>query len=456
MRGLRTRLRLRDERGVTAIIVAASAVALFGMVALTVDVGFLMIQRRVVVRSVDSGVLAAAQSYAIGEDGAFPAVNDAPAVAQANALAAANEPDVTLPADEYRASFPCEDADLVASLRFPENVGCVTAAYSALQSLFFAPVIGIDRQSEVGWRASAIWGPAGSATPAPMVLDSSVFFPCYTEGDEPEVGTTCAFWFNNESVTAETWGFLNLDQWDVASDASCTSASNARVQEWIRGINVPTLSLRDPPPVFVCRHPGVAAFNPPDGALSQQVGLIKIFPISDPNQEVLGPHRKYAIIGFTALRIDAILQGGAAYGTSGNCSHTTDLNPGDTIDIDMIPGNGCPNGVTQDRHPPDAEVAEAEDQPTLRPQSPGNAPPFEVGVDYQYDETTRVITWNRPFERNVRIRFDWAAAGACGIRDADANARCLILSWAGPQVGGSNPGDGPAVPGGLQAVRLAE
>lgn len=449
MRGMR---RVKDERGITVVVVAVFATAIFGMVALVVDVGFLMIQRRVIVRGVDSAVLAAAQSYAVAEDGAAPAGNDVPAVTQANALARANQPEVVLPADDYQASFPCADADLVSSLRFPESVGCVAATYHAVQSLLFAPVIGIDPESEVGWRAAALWGPAGSATPAPMVLDSNTFFPCYAEGNETEVGARCAFWFDNESVTAETWGFLNLDQWDVPPDASCQSASNARVQEWIQGINVPTLFLRDPPPTFVCRHPGVAAFNPPDGALSQQVGLVKIFPITDPGQEILGSHRKYAVIGFTALRIDAILQGEAAYGTESNCRHTVDLTPGATIDIDLIPtgspGNPCPNGATQDLHPPDVAV----DDPVLT----RGGTTFQEGVHYQYSQETRVITWTNPEQNNIRIDFMWRTAGACGIHTPDANGRCLILSWPGPQVGGSDPGDGPPMPGGLQAVRLAE
>lgn len=446
------RRRLQDERGISAIVIGAFAVALFGMVALVVDVGFLMIERRIVVRGVDAAVLAAAQSYAVNEDGASPGANDAPAMSQANALATANEPDIALPPDEYEASFPCADPDVVASLSFPESVGCVTAAYHAIQSLVFAPVLGIDPESQVGWRATAMWGPAGSAEPAPMALDYSTFFPCYGE-NEPEDGTQCAFWFDNESVTAETWGFLNLDQWDVPPDATCQSASQTRIQEWIQGIDVPTLHLRNPPPTYVCRHPGTAAFNPPDGALEQQIGKIKIFPLTDPDQEILGSHRKYAVIAFTALRIDDVIRGDdpAAFGAGGICRHTRDFLPGDTIDIDLIPtsnqGNPCPDGATQDKVPPEARV----EPPVL---TRGNTT-FQPGVDYEYDPDTRVITWLADAETNVRIEFEWQTAGACGMQQSDPNARCLVLSWAGQQMGGGLPGEGPAVPGALQAVRLA-
>jgi hypothetical protein len=57
----------------------------------------------------------------------------------------------------------------------------------------------------------------------------------------------------------------------------------------------------------------------------------------------------------------------------------------------------------------------------------------------------------------VTISFDWNvdnAYGACGLRDRDANAVCLVASWEGAQVGGSRPGGGRDF--GVRAIRLSD
>src|SRR5688572_13657745 len=63
MRGIRPRmLRFnRDERGVTAVVMAIVAVLLMGLTVLSVDGGQLFMQRRRMVRATDAGTLAAAQ-----------------------------------------------------------------------------------------------------------------------------------------------------------------------------------------------------------------------------------------------------------------------------------------------------------------------------------------------------------------------------------------------------------
>lgn len=58
--------KLRDERGITAVVVAVCMVALFGAAMLTVDAGSLWTTRRTIITGTDAAVLNAAQKFASG------------------------------------------------------------------------------------------------------------------------------------------------------------------------------------------------------------------------------------------------------------------------------------------------------------------------------------------------------------------------------------------------------
>lgn len=80
--------RLSNERGAAAVFVAITLVLLFGFGAFSIDLGNLWRERRHVIRATDAAALAAAQGYALGENGCgtiddeYAEANDSRAVVQ--------------------------------------------------------------------------------------------------------------------------------------------------------------------------------------------------------------------------------------------------------------------------------------------------------------------------------------------------------------------------------------
>ncbi|MBW3595222.1 MAG: hypothetical protein KY391_06550, partial [Actinobacteria bacterium] len=181
-------------------------------------------------------------------------------------------------------------------------------------------------------------------------------------------------------------------------------------------------------------------------ALQNQVGKIKHFPVNDPDAMVRTEGReKYAIIGFVALRVEAVLKGNdpAAVGTpgaSGRCSGTFSFGLNSTFDIDDL---GCDTST--------ATISNL----TLESGNGSKKKVHVEGTDYTFDPASHVISWFGAPTKDVSIAFDWAQAGSegkCGSRAPDPNAICLSASWQGVQVGGSLPGNGADF--GMRAVRL--
>jgi len=111
-----------DQRGVALVLVAASIVALFGMAALTIDVGILMQERRSLQNAADSAALAAAR-HLPGDPSA--------AVAEAERFLLAN-------------GYDDADSKVTVTLQYPYN-GDDEAFQVTVQHeipLAFAPVIG--------------------------------------------------------------------------------------------------------------------------------------------------------------------------------------------------------------------------------------------------------------------------------------------------------------------------
>lgn len=424
-----TRVIHSDERGATVALVAICLLAFMGMVVLVVDVGGLLTLRRRLVTSADSAALAAAQSCA--------KMDPAEAPLKADELATANVPGAV------RALYEHTDCGTGSS-------GEVTTRYNLTRGLTFAPVIGGPAERRVAAQASAIWGPAGGATPVPIEFSVTPLgeLPCAHQ----EIGTECAYWHDNSedfgATDGSNWGFMNLAAWGVDPGASCPNSGASERANWIEGsTDIETKVLTRP--TYVCIDSGHSASSWYE-ALRNQIGRIKFFPVNDPAQMVLTSGKeKYAVVGFTAVRIDQVLKGNdpAAVGTqgaSGRCTGKHSFIPNEEFDLDLL---GC-YGTEPDL------IANLQ----LSKKSGGTATVFQPGTDYSFDTETHVVTWNTNAVKDVAIEFDWSTSGTpgkCGVRKPDPNAVCLVVSWQGIQVGGSLP-DAGNPDFGLRAVRLSK
>jgi Putative Flp pilus-assembly TadE/G-like len=430
---LTSRLRqVNDEHGAVAVMVALSLIGLLGMLVLTVDMGGMLTMRRRMVAASDSAALAGAQSCAEQ----FP--NEARS--QADAFATDNEPAAI---NVGYSTAGCSDL---------QSSGTVSVNYHAPIDLQFAPVLGLPNRTTVGASATAEWGPAGGVGALPIVISlNSGRIPCVWK---PR-GTSCNYWYDNSSTdftNSANWGFLNLSAWGVAPDDPCPNAGTSDRRDWILSIGVPDISIDPSGTSYVCADTGHSNSSWYD-ALTSLIGQIKFFPVNDPSQMILSPpgSEKYAIIGFTALKIVNVLQGNdpAAIGhpgQSGSCAQSIDFTPGQTVDVDSFVGAGCPGGAPTD------SVFNLIVTGTVG----SNTVVFQQPADFTFDPRTHVMTWKRGNKKGVSVSFDWNidnTYGFCGLRKADPNGVCLVADWEGAQVGGTRPGGGQDF--GVRAIRLS-
>lgn len=414
-----------DERGATAAFIAVALVGLLGMVSLAVDGGAMMAKRRGMVNASDAASLAAALSCALR-------AGEGDAVANADSIAASN----VTGADRTSISFnPSCDS----------SFGEVTVLYQTIQELFFAPIVGVEGSKVVGATATAEWGVAGGAeNVTPIELAATQLRACGFP-DLP-IGTECAFWYNNEDFTngAASWGFMNLNHWDVAPAFNCNaSGGSADLGEWIID-GYDGLLLVNNPPTYVCLTTGARAGNW-QRDLESQVGQHKLFPVNDeqrqvdsggsvctPAMEAANACRvdKYYIIAFSDLLIREVLSGSdpRAIGTLGANQHCRVNNftftPNPPTNQYALLASGCLV----------ANVANL----TVTRVGQGN-PVLQPDVDYRFDPLTNVITWLRTDTMRVRIEWDSStpgSAGKCGtlgvdIPRPDPNARCLVVQYNG-------------------------
>ena len=422
--------RLRNERGAVVPIVVLSLIAIFGMVVLAVDVGGLMAKRRTMVNTNDSAALAAARAYAIQEGGALCGGNDGPAGAAADSLAVSN------------AGSEVQTATNVFEPNCTEQT--VHVEYEILQDLFFAPVLGFDDTTEVVAAATAQWGESLGGNPMPVELDPNLTNDCVFVDPEtkqivkPPGPCPDGFWFDNQDLTNSGWGLMNLNSWGVEADENCNNRGGSdQLGEWIMQAGVPNVRLTEIP-TYVCTSDGALSPNW-DTDLKNQEGGIFLFPVNDPDQMIFGPpdsQQKYAIVAFAPMKVDHVYDVGteteAAIGGQSSCiANHFFAGPGATLDLE----NGALGTCTTPRNDIQGLV--------LRPAA-GGAPYREgAGRDYIWAPATSTITWRNPAE-NVRVAFDYRSGGACPGHSFDPNAYCLELSWAGPQLIGTDPepGDG--------------
>jgi Flp pilus assembly protein TadG len=478
MRMIASRLRRvesADEGGAVLVMVAIALVALLGMVVLTVDVGGLAVKRRFMVNANDAAALAAAEAFATQRD--LAAQGDADSLATQNVANAVH--DTSQP--WWTVTF-----GLSGSTCLPTTCGSVTVRYQGNQSLPFAPIIGLGGATAVRAEATAIWGPAGGGSPAPIMvrsdwLGSECAVPVTTTTPAP---VECDFWLNDHDDNGNPlWAWLNLNPlgsanagWNVPRFYNCPNVPSGDRTNWIKGIDVPPLPVNPiPTPTFVCTVSGHASANFAD--MQTQLGKFKVFPINDSMGALAPPGQvdkdgnycppstpctpdKYDVVGFTVLRLDNVMKGNdpAAIGDPGGTgacspSHTFTISgAGKTWDLD---NQAC--NTTGLHYPADLSKLYPKISNSTGTTVFNGGVTGSCGTDYCYDPATKVITWLKAIgAKNATVAWEYVippTKGACGIHASDPNAICLIASWQGPQGGGSNPGGG--VDFGLRAIRLA-
>ena len=342
---MRVRVRLRDDSGATAVIVAILIFALVGMLALAVDGGILWAKYRVVRTANDAAALAAAYSCATGE-------GFASAETAADNIAAANVSDaVSTQAGTYPQGCVVEG-------------GQVTVHFGGEQTLMFGPAIGVSSPRPVAAQATALWGGAGGASNvAPLMLSLDRLSDCdIPDGPGLVEGVSrCFFWWDNgtrndtTALTNAEWGLVDLTTWGVEPWGGCGgNVSQSDVGNWIT-YGYPGSLLIDPSPEYVCRGNGFQG-NALNNDINAQVGEILFFPVNDPQQQVQsggtlcrpdgvdGPCtvQKYAIVGFAALEVVQVWTGQNAQAMCGQ----TSTNNGSLRCLETVWQGFQPGGLT--------------------------------------------------------------------------------------------------------------
>jgi hypothetical protein len=296
-------MRVKDERGVAGVMVAILMVVLLGLVALSLDFGFMFVKRRGMVAANDAAALAFAESCALR-------YGLADAEASADELAVANVSDAN-EAEPYVLEGDCDGS------------GRVTVHYQGQQKLFFAPIVGFDPQATISTEATAAWGPVGGLGGViPVMLSEGRLTTCDIPFVDP--GTVCYFYVDNGAIGNAEWALLNVQPdpslpkfgWDVEDvNYNCPSFSDAELREVINE-GSPFLPLDYPEATYVCRVPGAhtATFRDIEGLEGQE----RLFPVNDPEGQIkrggapapppLTPDF-YNIVGFTKLVIESVMRG---------------------------------------------------------------------------------------------------------------------------------------------------
>jgi Flp pilus assembly protein TadG len=286
-------LRLKDERGASAVVLALVLVVLIGILALSINGGLLLSKYRQVRRASDAGALAAAISCQNQE----PPDPTIAAVDNANQYSAANvDVDPTGPvAQPPRVRFK----DLSGTLVFPQSctgmsAGRVTVQYTVQQSLLFG-----SSPKYVSATATATWGFAGGGPIFPLTVSRNRLSTCGIPDSmtEADIGVTrCAFYFN-QNTTVSTWGLIDLGTWGVSpTDANgCSAGVSSGNQQYVDWYNTqPILNLvHDNPasaPTFVCPTPGnrtvlyATDSNSQNAVVARAVASRKtyMFPVNQP------------------------------------------------------------------------------------------------------------------------------------------------------------------------------
>lgn len=316
MRMNRLFLLVRDESGVSAVIVAICLLVIFGVAALGIDAGGLYARHQHTVVAADAAALAFAEAC-ITSGNPDTAANQ---LATSNGGALRNGP----------AAWPVIGTCNPAS---SSDAGQVTVKYQMQQALHFAPVLGFRSSRAVNATATATWGGSGNAVVPPFEMCANVFpgmggdckttthclFPGFPGPPIPGADETCVLKFPR--LGGGDWGGMNLSNpplppavcqgsspygWNVctANRASCKGASAADAQSWMTNGFGP-LNLNPSGSTWVCADNGQATsvwmiFN------SVLAGQVVCVAVTDPSKQFpLAPASPvaYDVIGFVPIRV---------------------------------------------------------------------------------------------------------------------------------------------------------
>ena len=429
------RSRANEESGAVLVITVLTLVAIIGMLVLTVDVGGLLLKRRAMVNASDAAALAAAQSCADEKDSFSPE-------SRADIYASSNVEGLV-----------AENGGITEIVGCDSTRGHVTVQYSHPQSLFFGGIFGFGDSGSVTTAATAAWGPTAGGYAVPIVLESGYIQGICKIPDGVSIGDTCAMWYNNgdSSLGDANWGYMNLDQWNVASNTNCHNAGSSDRRDWILNDYPTPLILNGSPagsePTYVCNDTGHSTSNWQDLMDRLTVNEIMLFPVNDCEGQLdksggvtpcPSTPDKYDIIGFTKLKVTAVYEGDdpAAVGTAGAngvCAPAISaFTTGQTLSLSSSynTGGGCPPST------PDTVAASSvhilpKNGPEYTQCAPGD---LSASCAYWYDTAARTITWRTAQASDLKVTYGWSmngTAGACGIHPSDPNAICLVTEWQG-------------------------
>jgi Flp pilus assembly protein TadG len=478
---MRGRMKLADEHGATVVIVALSLVAMFGMLVLVVDVGGLLWKRRELVNGSDSAALAVAKSCADEADATIPET-------QSDTYATEN---VTGLGGGDGGIIQMQNCDSGHS-------GFVTVQYHQNQKLYFAQVLGFASTNGVTTKATAAWGPLSGGNVVPIVVESgqlqgtcAIPSPDPVDPNDPPL---CPLWYDNNTLGAADWGFMNLDQWGVTPDANCSNAGTNDRRDWIlKDYTKNELLLNGDPlgsePTYVCVDTGHSAADWQDLFDRMADNPFVLLPVNDCSGQLDAMGNvtpcpatpdKYDIIGFIKLKLINVLKGndqtladgtpcavdcGGTPPTLGSCNNVG--LPGATTvgtynlggwALDPLAVSSCGASKTPDT---------ITNVVVTNGQGGGNKVTF-VGCttpapscDYIYDPavTPHQLDWYKALTRppgpnTYKISLDWSingiapTPGICGEgpsgtrRSSDPNAICLQMAYMGFSTGGNKVGVG--------------
>jgi Flp pilus assembly protein TadG len=317
---------LSEERGVAGLMVAITMVVLLGMVALSMDFGLMLVKRRATANANDAAALAAAGSCARGD-------GQADADGRADTFASDNV------SNAVRADDPAYDPSCDASS------GTVTVHYQSDQTLYFAPIVGIDSPKTISFTSTAKWGVAGGAGGVlPVMVNSNRLGTCDIPGTEE--GTECWFWMDNGpgGLGNASWALLNVQPvcgdgkygWDVSvarcgskvrnpdPTYSCPAFSSSEMIDLINN-GSGDLSM-SPGHTYVCTAPG--AKTPVFRGIGDLAGTTRLFPVNYPPGQIkkggipapppVTPDF-YDIIGFVQMKIVDVWRGTDSGWDTANC-----------------------------------------------------------------------------------------------------------------------------------------
>jgi Flp pilus assembly protein TadG len=425
---------------------------MFGMIVLVVDVGGLLWKRRELVNGSDAAALSAAATCALPSSVDPKSAEDA-----ADALAAQNVTglDPTLSTNATTIPATCHTT----------KSGGVKVVYSQSQHLFFAPVLGFPNQNNVTTKAYAVWGPAGAASPLPIVVYTSSFQGgCDISASLPP-GTECYMWYDNDRFSNSAFGFLNLNPtdpqkgWNVDKADQCPNVGSSDRTNWINNAGSDAdLPLNYPNATYVCRVSGLS--NTDWSVLRSRVGDTVTFPMDDCTQNVdqngnpvgcFGNPDKYDVIGFIDFDLEAVLdQANGANGWGGipstNCqANSFTVTHDQTYSLIGLGSGGCPD-LTQS--------AAIIDPTTLTIDGKG---PSDPARQYIYDPVAKTFKWTGPTSPpRINVAFSWSLAGRCGTPPGNTSAVCILVKTVQVRVGGSSPCPTCSPLSNIRAIKLCD